>query len=223
MMQVHGRNGMGNDAHTKLLVHANGVDTGTTFIDSSPSAFGLTAGNSANTSTTAPKFGNASWNGTQGGGSGGGYVVSGSNIAAMQDFTLEAWCKMGADLVTTVAFNIDQISSGEYFGWRSATPGWELTAGGIYYSGIISVAYDTNYHHLAFTRKNGIIRAFFDGVLKYTSAVNTTPTLVGLFLIGAARSTGINGFYGVTGYLDEFRISDIARWITSFTPPNREH
>ena len=77
-----------------------------------------------------------------------------------------------------------------------------------------------NWYHIAIVRNGSNVYLFINGVLTKTfTNIGTLYPLSGStfsFLIG---DSGIGGdFY--KGYIDEFRVSNVARWTSNFTPPN---
>jgi hypothetical protein len=81
-----------------------------------------------------------------------------------------------------------------------------------------SSAISTNaWYHLAIVRNNGVITIYVDGVSKasatYTSAIDS-----GLATPNIGRATDPAAF---TGYIDDLRISKIARYTAAFTPPTK--
>lgn len=94
--------------------------------------------------------------------------------------------------------------------------------GGGLYAQIPDIANDT-WRHIAIVRKNKVLYLFVDGVIKATSTSNFNANFNynGGPLIGRKGQNANNGqFYGK---LDEFRISDVARWVSDFTPPASEY
>ena len=73
---------------------------------------------------------------------------------------------------------------------------------------------DSAWHHCAVVRDNGTIRIFVDGTQETTSAdKGNFIDVSGVFEIGT-----YSGSKAFTGYLDEIRISNIARYTSNFTP-----
>lgn len=74
--------------------------------------------------------------------------------------------------------------------------------------------------HVAIVRKQGVIYVFINGVLlgSFSSTYNFTENLY----IGYNRDSGMSNSYSefLYGYIDELRISNIARWTSSFTVPS---
>lgn len=71
--------------------------------------------------------------------------------------------------------------------------------------------------HYALVRKSGTVYWFVNGILCAT-ALGTSNMTVNQFAINARYGSG--SFPGKAAYYDEFRISNIARWTSNFTPPN---
>lgn len=73
------------------------------------------------------------------------------------------------------------------------------------------------WHHIAITRQGTTLKAYTDGVLKAT-VTDTGANLTRVF-IGCDQDK-VEFF---TGFIDEFRISNIVRWADNFTPPTRPY
>lgn len=94
------------------------------------------------------------------------------------------------------------------------------------YKGTLSMAIDNtskttsaivglnSWQHITITRENKTLYLFLNGDLIYSEAMANSLT-DGYGLIGKA----LDG-YNFTGYIDEFRISNVARWNSNFEPPS---
>jgi hypothetical protein len=202
---------------TALLLHMDGANNSTTFIDSSSNAVSVTRSGSAVISTSLSKFGGASgyipsYNAYSS--SNRNIVTTGSiSISASEDFTIEAWyyqtnssysSNQPRFLEVSDGFGIylwDNVRrvfthDGTWYGY--VTPG--------YYSSVLPAL--NTWHHIAVTRKNGTLRTFLDG--QFLESGSFTKAISGSFILGA------NDF---AGYIDEFRVlKGEAAYITSFTP-----
>jgi hypothetical protein len=92
-------------------------------------------------------------------------------------------------------FNVDastQISTG---GGSAESPDWGWSAG---------------WHHIAVTRESTNLRMWLDGVLKDTFDIGTTAMNTNTDDVSFGGYAGAN--YSTTGYMDDMRISDIARY-----------
>lgn len=74
--------------------------------------------------------------------------------------------------------------------------------------------------HIAFVRASGVGYVFVDGVLDGSSFAMTTDFAVQGDNIGFGSSLANSNNPRLTGsYMDEIRISKVARWTSNFTPP----
>ena len=207
-----------------LLLHGDGVDSGTSIIDSSPSPKTPTV-TSVTTSTAQSKFGGASLRfGT------GGSRLSYPHAAALQptdDFCIEAFVRVPS---TTGALRI--------ICWKSLTTGahpyrLSITSDGAVYASACDAATtqvslasaDTLaanvFHHIALDRLGSALRLIVNGALV------ASGTLSGASYSNASHPLVIggtsDGAYGLGGggaaYIDEFRITLASRYSSEFTTP----
>lgn len=217
------------DGYTKLLLHCDGANGGTTFTDSSASAHTMTVLGGAQTSTTQVKFGTAS-----------GYFASASSsyIAAAgssdfvfgnSDFTVDFW------LYSLQAAFALVIKDGRSDTWGHTT--WEFrlnntankltffasSGAAMYEVSLISTTSvnNGNWHHVAAVRSGNTWNLYIDGISEAnTTSSITINTYSDELTIGAAKSGASSHDSYFDGYLDELRISNgIARWTSNFTPP----
>lgn len=225
----------GNDSYTKLLLHMDGTDGGKTFTDSSASAHVVFLQGNAQTSTAQKKFGTASalltditqdhlafgdssdWH--LGGGTG--------------NFTIDMWVRFSSFESPTQGLQwlIGQTSDGNN-GWalryEKNNPKLRFasydTSGGTVYKIDITCPWtpvvDT-WYHVAVVR-NGPTSSdhyiFINGISQgLTLEGGTWNGNIADFSAGL-RVGGIGGEW-FTGYEDEVRISNMARWTSNFTPP----
>jgi len=198
-----------DDSLSKVLMHFDGTNGGTSFIDESGKSWTAT---NATTSTTQSKFGGAS-----------GYFNGGTNnnitsphttdMVFSGDFTFDWWSylssKTGGRWV--------------YFGGSAGDimVGFD---GGNLAIGRSSVVVDKGYAHginvntwahFAISRSGSTIYFFANGSLLGSAGNTTAYVSTGTQAIGGRPST--DSYYG---YLDELRISvGIARWTSNFLVP----
>ena len=219
----------GIDQYTKLLLHCDGANTGTTFTDSSilypgQTAHIVTAVGDAQTSTTQKKFGTAAYYATY---AGAGYLTiphSTDFSYGTGDFTIEMWLYAtewngypniynNASANCSVYYN---TNSGQIVMTTGSTDyGFTWNAGG---GSPMDGKITNEWFHLAFTRASNSLRLFINGAqigstVTAASNINATSTLY------FGSHPGIGDFW--RGYMDEIRLSKgIARWTSDFTVPN---
>jgi hypothetical protein len=201
----------GNDEFTKLLLHFEGADASTTFIDSSATARTMTAVGSGQIDTAQFKFGSASGLMTSGG-------VSAASSADWNfgtgDFTVDFWIRFNA---STRMYVMDQASGNVAALVITPSSGVvEVYGPASYVINAGSTAFNTGqWYHIALVRNGNSWVVYRDGT-NYVSATDSRSW-------GGSSNTlnvGYGASTGVTGWLDVFRISKgIARWAANFTPP----
>ena len=210
----------GNDEFTRLMLHCDGANSGTTFTDSSDSAHTVTPAGNTHTDTTIKKFGTAAaqFDGT------GDYL----SIADSTDwdfgtdaFTIDFWWYKDGGTGERVLFtgnssaNATRIHIYENGGTLYADA-YDSDGNYVNFGSTTSIASDA-WYHLALVRSGTNVYFFNNGALVATTAVASKP-----FNQGPGLDIGRNNWNGSywQGYIDEFRISKgIARWTAAFTPP----
>ncbi len=205
--------GGGDDAYTKLLLHLDGSNDGTTFTDEKGKT--VTRVGDTVTKTAVKKFGTASayFDGT-------GDALTVASHADLTfgtgDFTVDFWVNFATvkgiqwlvsgdtrefdiryDNATGLMFSNDG-SSMQVFGGAGM-----FSAGTMY--------------HVAIVRHGSDLMAFVNGIQLGSTASNSVN--MGGFTLRIGQTTEGSGIYDFNGYIDEFRVSNIARWATNFTPP----
>jgi hypothetical protein len=228
-----------NDANTLLLLHMNGTDASTVFTDDNGvrAQKGITAIGNAQVDTAQSKFSGASalFDGT------GDYLIVGNTVdndlaLTGTTWTVEYWARINAhagQFQATVGIWDSVGSTGSV--WYVSTNMFNTTNRmGIEYihgtnsgSGAISFGSSLStgvWQHHAYVRNGNTLTAYLDGVSQGThdmtgrtidiTGFNSSSNTSLKMTIGAM--TGGSGAYN--GWLDEIRISNIARYTTGFTP-----
>jgi len=221
-----------------LLLHMDGVNGSTAFIDSGSLRLPVTASGLVSIATDQAKFGqSAKFTGQPIGGGDPGYeggflsVASARLALGESDFTIELWIYANSDRLSTfdqpiLAFpNLSMggiwaqtYADGVSLGWSVGAPGDNVYAEVDNY-----LSYD-QWHHFAVVRIAGIVSLFVDGILQTGSyatiaqpALPVDAILIGGWLIDPPVEVG--GVY-FRGWLDELRIiKGKAVYISNFTPP----
>lgn len=207
------------DSNTVLMLHCDGLDTGTTFTDSSQSSHVVTAVNQAQTSTTLPKFGTAS---CLLDGSGDRLSIPDSTDFdyGTGDFTIEAWLKKNvagnADNFYrqdggTEDFEIEAGHNETQLLVNSTVSGLTLNITGEHYD----VQADGEWYHIAIVRSGSTFYIFQNGILRETDTdANATTVAAAALLLGG------NGTTDYDGNMDEIRIQKgAAIWTRDFDVP----
>lgn len=204
---------------TKLLLHAEGSNNGTTFTD--VMGHTLTAAGNIITSTTQKKFGSTA---LYLDGTGDSLTASSPDLNfGVQNFCLE-WFMFGANNSTTMQVMLDNTAvwnSGAFVvhykhgSYSTAVTVWiydvsttapALTSGAVAYNG---------WRHVAITRAGDVLTLWIDGTSAATTTlIPGTPINFGSrFRLGGSNATGF------IGYLDEIRVVKGASvYTTNFTP-----
>lgn len=218
------------DPYTKFLLHADGSNGSTAFLDLNSPPKDITANGDAQIKTDQSKFGGSS---AYFDGSGDYLYVPDSedwNFGS-GDFTVDAWIKTsaaGTDQV--IAANFDYPNNRR--SWFLAVSGsygnklWlgvskdGTTASGQYYTVLSNNAVnDGQWHHVAGLRNGTSIYLFVDGV-KQTSTNTVSGSLYNRNYFEAGRWTRTAAGY-FNGHIDELHVSKgIARWTSNFTSPS---
>lgn len=212
-----------DDSNTIALLHFDGADAATTFTDENGRTW--TGAADAQLDTAQKKFGTASLllDGT------GDYIDTPDHADfafGSGNFTIEMFIKKNVDdaslylcgqgdaaaslgdLAWFINFNANNTIRGEML---SSTTEYPATS-----TGTIT---GTSWHHIALVRNGNTMTLYLDGVADGTADV-TGVTMVN----SASKPTiGRQGEYAsvpyFNGWIDEVRISNVARYTGNFTPP----
>ena len=210
------------DANTKLLLHFDGTNGGTTITDDSGTGKTVTASGGANTDTAIKLYGSAS-----------GEMITDDDIFTVSshadfnfstgDFTIEAyvyssdWGTSSDDKVIWEGRNganggngiLVNDASGGGLGWYVYKNAVILSTGGGYMT-------NNTWQHVAWVRNSGVSKIYIDGVERASATDTNSHNFNVNCIIGSDYvSSGSRDF---NGYIDELRVSNIARYTTTFTP-----
>lgn len=197
-------------ANVVSLLHFDGSDGSTTFVDEKGKTW--SAGADAKLSTTNPKFGSAclTLDGV------GDYITAGSHADfafGTGDFTIEGWFRIEGD---TGANQFLFVFGPNYGVYRSNSNGllavWNGSTNVTAPAGSMGIG---AYEHIAMSRNGSTLRLFKGGSLLGSTSDSTNFTAAAIYL----------SFYPslsrwVNGRVDDFRVTKgIARYTSNFTPP----
>lgn len=218
---------------TDLLLHCDGANASTTFIDASPKQRTVSALGGAQITTAEKKFGTGSYSGALN-----RYLTVPTSSAwdiGNSNFTMEAWIRPTAD----PALNYQPILGHDNIG---LTRGWLLICDKTYAGKVLfavrkvggdNVATDilllsnaappiNQWTHVAVTREGDTWRLFINGVLEQTvlgQAGLTCQNPKQPLQIGTLWVNNFRGADQFIGQLDEIRfIKGHCRYVSTFTP-----
>lgn len=216
-----------SDPSTASLLHMDGANGGSSFIDTTGKIWTPV---NAVTSTTQSVFGGASgyFDGT-------GDYISTPHHADFDfgsgDFTIELWMLRHNTLTANdILFSIyDDADNRMQF--NIGSPGTIIqffcnSGGSTIANYLTSAPYTfgtTTWDHIAFVRNGANYYIFIAGVSRaLTKTVDlgagALPTLTGIITVGARYTGSVDR--DIPAYIDEFRVSKgVARWTADFIPP----
>jgi hypothetical protein len=223
-----------NDADTLFLMHADGTDASTVFLDdngSGRSAVGISAQEQVQIDTAQSKFGGAS--ALFDGGTDDYLLVdhTAQDIAYSDDFTFELWVRW-ASLPTAFSMLAQHSARGDYFSLYNKSGTYTMHAAVSNGSSVYYPIYNTpvtpttnTWYHLAFVKSGSSFKMFWDGTECTTNngSVNSMSADKGGNGIRRIGDYAGGSSYAMNGHIDEVRYSKIARYTTNFTPATTAH
>lgn len=216
--------GFYNGPGLALLLHFNGENNSTLFVDSGPSAHIVTAQGTGVISTTQSVFGGSS---LYPGSNGYASIADSTDFDPGDgDFTFHCWiystnlsARQGIFFpATDTGFGVE-LRGEKLCVWASSGSGWDIvTSDSTEGKSNRSILLNT-WTHIAVTRYGGVFNIYINGALD--KSINKTGTIVAVRqprCVGYAINRGV-----FRGYIDEVTwIKGYARWVGAFTPPERE-
>lgn len=234
-----------SDGNTLLLTHFDGSDGSTSFVDDSGGDESgnrrvVTYNGDAHIDASQSKFGGGSI--FLGGVVGDNISIPDSDDWAFGtgDFTIDFWARSSQIYNTANMVYVQwvDINNRIQFGFNlggGATVDSQAYLQLIVVSGgtiLLSVSTPTSggvllsntWHHIAMTRSSGTLKIFIDGVSQTLTYNNgdgseSIPNLAIALGIGGQTL----GSFDFDGWLEELRVSNVARWTSNFIPPTRQY
>ena len=226
----------GIDGNTVLLLHCDGSDGATTFTDISDSIHAITAVGNAQVDTAQSKFGGAALlcDGT------GDYLTVPDHANfnfGTGNFTWDFWVRFaslsnedgligisnsasGQDTANMTTLRLDPSAGSTNINFRVD----EASSTLIDFNGAHGMVADT-WYHVALVRGWGGNANDWAITINGSSVATTTvsmtmPNFTSVVRIGDDPRSGNSP---LNGWLDEVRVSNVARWTTNFTPPTEAY
>lgn len=217
------KQGTAPDAQTLLLIHSNTTNGSTTFTDST-GRHTITPGTAVHTTTTA-KFGTSSINTSA---SDASLTINNNQsdfIFGLNDFTIDFWLNVASNDGSTYVYLFHHGDN------STAAKRWDIRLQPSGVLAVLSAEYGhtwnfdltgtTNFigagwKHVAVVRgSDDLIKLYVNGVLEGTQST----AALNIDAIGWNPIIGTEAGASCVYYLDEYRVSNVARWTTNFTPP----
>lgn len=206
-----------------LLLAFDGADLDTTTTDASQSAHAVTFHGNAIISTAQSKWGGSSL-----------YLDGSSHLSipysadfdfGTGDFTIEAWVRPDAGYNTNISSPRPLVAGGGFpSGWATYLYGGSTVPGAIDFAantgswGGASLAACPpagQWHHVAFVRSAGVMTLYINGLSMGSSSAFSGSIASAL----SSLTIGNDSTYYFTGYIDDLRITPLAVYAASFSPP----
>ena len=223
-----------NDANT---IYLNKFEANPPETDSSSNNIGISHRNSGMTRSSTSKFGSYS---VAGNATTSTFMRTATNSAfsfGSGDFTIECWIRPDAVNVDTfgngTATGIFGSTGQEYVIFVSSAnaklgaymsnngSAWNIFSGHAYGPALSA----NTWHHVAMVRNSGATKVYLDGTaIGDFNTSQLTSISSNAINIGSDIGTGTGAqSWGLDGYIDEFRVSNNARYTSNFTPHTTEH
>ena len=208
-----------NDGNTLLLCHMDGSNNSTTITDSSSTVHSITANGNAKLDTAKQKFGATScyFDGS------GDYLSipdhDNWNMSTTTNYTIEFWMYPTSNSGDRGWVSQIQDDNNGWYIRNTATGAAGLTmweAGSATLNlGSSGVFTNNSWQHVAMVKEGNDYEFFRDGTSIHQSTDSSSDTFSGVLAIGTVLRSSPQPF---DGYIDELRISNVARYTTTFTP-----
>ena len=140
------------------------------------------------------------------------------------DFTIDWWEYRQNNGISVMFDLLDSIGYSHLFLRFSGNQIFSSYGGGAWNAvnaAFLSLNPQNEWAHNAFIKSGDTLRMFVNGKLAWNGNVNSASYSGGNNTISIGDYLHVSG--GLIGYIDEFRLSDIARWTSDFTPPDKPY
>lgn len=203
---------------TSLLLHMDGANGSTSFVDSGPNALAVTAAGDAKISTAQSKFGGASgaFDGA------GDYLAFPSSTPfnfGTGDFTIEAWIYPLS--LSTPRFQAIFSGSNTELSFNCNNQNLEVAS---FLQAGIAITYGNKlangtWSHVAVSRSGTSLKLFINGNLEASATNSKSVTYAASPRVGSSSYSGNNAYFN--GHIVDLRITKYARYTANFTPPSQ--
>lgn len=222
-----------------LLLHFDGPNGSTNFVDSSNNKIQVNVAGTASISNEQSKFGGTSLK-LSGANTDYIWVDTVDKFNFRRGYTVECWFWHDSTQVSNwfpifgfydplytgtngtdgplVFLNNSATTMHCLFNQKGGGSGWT-------YNSNFAVSVNDSWHHIAITDTGSYVRIYLDGVLKLSTRSNGKTGVGTRMSIGRwGNYAEAPGAFGFKGYIDEFRVASFAKYTTSsFIPPTQPY
>jgi hypothetical protein len=207
--------------YTSLLLHMDGTNASTNFVDSGPSALTVTRTGTPAISTSQSKYGGSS---AALSGTADRLDVASNALFAFGtgDFTVEFWLYFNSVSTAQTSFVNVNVAGGFSCYWTGSLY-YSVPANNFVVSNRSVGQFQSSWtpsantwYHVAISRNGTNLRVFINGTQLGSTVTSSTNYIQGPLQIGGSTD---GAGWTVNGYIDDLRITKYARYTAAFTPP----
>ena len=144
------------------------------------------------------------------------FYTTDSAIVNLTEYTIDFWAYVPSNTIDYYRICFGTSTNDKYYGIISSDT-FSTPSGNIYLTDIDEGIKVNDWNHFAFVFKDKWY-LFVNGVLKATIETSTLPAISSMLCIGNYKNQDNNA--PSYNYIDELRISNVARWTSDFGVPS---
>lgn len=144
------------------------------------------------------------------------FYTTDSAIVNLTEYTIDFWAYVPSNTIDYYRICFGTSTNDKYYGIISSDT-FSSPSGNIYLTDIDEGLKVNDWNHFAFVFKDKWY-LFVNGVLKATVETSTLPAISSMLCIGNYKNQDNNA--PSYNYIDELRISNVARWTSDFNVPD---
>ena len=143
------------------------------------------------------------------------FYTTDSAIVNLTEYTIDFWAYVPSSTIDYYRICFGTSTNDKYYGIISSDT-FSTPSGNIYLTDIDESLKVNDWNHFAFVFKDKWY-LFVNGILKATVEISTLPAISSMLCIGNYKNQDNNA--PSYNYIDELRISNVARWTSDFDVP----
>ena len=144
------------------------------------------------------------------------FYTTDSAIVNLTEYTIDFWAYVPSNTIDYYRICFGTSTNDKYYGIISSDT-FSTPSGNIYLTDIDEGIKVNDWNHFAFVFKDKWY-LFVNGILKATVETSTLPAISSMLCIGNYKNQDNNA--PSYNYIDELRISNVARWTSDFNVPS---